>query len=114
MVSNLKFIFIEGILIFSTHTDTCHLDYILDVRGVAAKCLPRLLSCVKGRVTQIHGVFTAHFIVGDEEVYSLWEIICDPLLEAICNQCDNEVLIVMMESLCKVCTHIISCYQDSQ
>ena len=33
---------------------------------------------------------------------------CDPFLEAICNQSDIEVLIVMMESLCKVCTHIMT------
>ncbi|XP_065887455.1 importin-5-like isoform X2 [Dysidea avara] len=61
--------------------------FIETVRSVAAKCLPLLLGCVQSK--------------GADDVHCLWDTMCDPLLEAVRNQTDDEVLLVMMESLCK-------------
>ena len=46
-------------------------------------------------------------VTGADDVHCLWDTMCDPLLEAVRNQTDDEVLLVMMESLCKVCSYII-------
>ncbi|XP_065887450.1 importin-5-like isoform X2 [Dysidea avara] len=62
--------------------------FLESVTSITAKCLPLLLECVQSK--------------GADDVHCLWDIICDPLLEAICTlQTNDEVLLVMMKLLCK-------------
>ena len=47
-------------------------------------------------------------LAGVDELHYLWDIMCDLFLEAIHCETENDVLLVMMESLCKVCSHVSS------
>jgi len=73
--------------------------------------LLRSLVCGTRQAIAILIYLSTHYNdTGVDEVHSLWDIICDPFLEAIQHETEHDVLLVMMESLCKVCSHVSSGY----